>query len=214
MNAIYNVEKPYSGTFIVFEGIDGTGKTTQANKAYEYLTRLKIPTILTCEPGGSEFGLNLRKWLKSDVPLTPRLQFLGMILDRLEHVNNVIRPQLLQGTVVLCDRFTWSTIAYQGALGLHRDIIDTMNQFATSDGCNIEPDLILLYDTELHIARSRMNNVERYEKMDDKFYTEVRKTYNQLGYYYDHCHVIDSSPESKKVWQNTKKWLDKTLNLC
>ncbi|AND75648.1 thymidylate kinase [Nostoc phage A1] len=207
-------EKPYAGTFIVFEGIDGAGKTTQANKAYEYLSGLKIPTILTCEPGGTQFGSNLRAWLKSDVQLTPRLQFLGMILDRLEHVNNVIRPQLLQGTVVLCDRFTWSTIAYQGALGLHRDIIDTMNRFATTDGCNVDPDLILLYDTELQIARERMKSDDRYEKMDDKFYTEVIKTYNQLGYYWDNCHVIDGGQTEDKVWETTKKWLDKILQLC
>ncbi|XAI95725.1 thymidylate kinase [Dolichospermum phage Dfl-JY23] len=207
-------EKPYTGTLIVFEGIDGSGKTTQANNAYEYLTRLKIPTILTCEPGGSQFGANLRKWLQSDVPATPRLQFLGMILDRLEHVNNVIRPKLLEGAVVLCDRFTWSTIAYQSSQGIHRDIIDTMNYFSTSDGCDIEPDLILLYDTELQIARQRMKGDTRYEKMNDVFYTEVAKKYNQLGYYWDHCQVIDGDLEKKTVWEITKKYIDKILKLC
>ncbi|AND75549.1 thymidylate kinase [Nostoc phage N1] len=207
--------KPYSGTLIVFEGVDGAGKTTQANKAYEYLRGLKIPVVLTCEPRGTEFGKSLQRCLQTyKVEPTLRMQTLSMVLDRLEHINSFIRPKLLEGFVVLCDRFTWSSIAYQGSQGVSRDFIDLMNEISVSDGVKIEPDLILLYDTELKNARKRMSDNDLYENMNDTFYTSVIQKYKELGFYWDNCKVIDSNLTIDSVWENTKKHLDKILQLC
>ncbi|QVQ57085.1 thymidylate kinase [Anabaena phage Elbi] len=208
-------EKPYTGTLIVFEGVDGAGKSTQADKAYDYLTGLKIPTVLTRQPKGTQFGQELAASIyRCNVSMTVRMQTLSMMIDRLEHVNSFIRPKLLEGYVVLCDRFTWSSIVYQGLQGVSREFIDCLNQMVTTDGVKIEPDLILVYHTELQTARNRMKKDDVFEKMDDTFYTEVIQRYKELGYYHDHSRVIDGALTPDSVWKITQKWLDKTLNLC
>jgi dTMP kinase len=163
------LEKDGQGYFIVFEGIDGCGKTTQLQKAYEWLqgklANLLSPSSLlkTREPGATELGKNLRSLLLQPrwetVPPVPRAELLMYAADRAQHVQQVLKPHLRQGGWILCDRHVDSTVAYQGyGRGLDLSLIQHLNTIAT-DG--LVSDLTLWIDVPVTVAQSRLQ--QRYQ---------------------------------------------------
>lgn len=172
------------GYFITFEGIEGAGKTTQALRLYDYLLEKKKKVILTREPGGTETGKKIREILLSQTdeifPATAEL-FLYEA-DRNLHVENVIKPKLSKGFIVICDRFTDSTLAYQGyARGLDINLVKNLNKIATG---GLKPDLTFLIDipAEEGLKRiSREREKDRIEEEDITFHKKLREGFLKIA---------------------------------
>lgn len=182
--------------FIVFEGIEGSGKTTQVKKAGDYLAKRNIPFIVTSEPGGTLLGEELRQLLlhKTTLPLGTKTELLLFAADRAQHVEEIILPALRNGKVVLCDRFSDATIAYQGyGRGWDIDVIRQMNNFATQ---SLRPNLTFLLDVPVDIGLRRVARRtssgatpkgiketldDRFEKEKESFHVRVRDGYLLLA---------------------------------
>ena len=167
------------GRFVVFEGGEGCGKSTQARLLAE-----RWGAVFTFEPGGTPVGAQLREILLSPETgdLEPRAEALLMAADRAHHVATKIRPALLRGRDVVCDRFVGSSLAYQGhARGLGIDAVRAMNEFGT-DG--LVPDLVVLLVVPADVADERMRasgQLDRLEQAGDEFHRKVAEAYQMLA---------------------------------
>lgn len=171
--------------FIVFEGIDGSGKSTQLELLHRRLASDGHRTIVTREPGGTELGDEAGRLLKSLVNLSPTAELLLFNAARAEHVTRIIRPALETGLdsdlIVLCDRFSASTIAYQGyGRGLDVNTVEKINRLATG---GLEPTLTVFLDMPVEAARSRKHadTLDEIEKQNLDFYRRVREGYLTLA---------------------------------
>ncbi|MFQ6030959.1 MAG: dTMP kinase [Dehalococcoidia bacterium] len=161
--------------FIVFEGGDGAGKSTQSRSLLRRMQRRSYPTLLTHEPGGTPLGESLRRSLKGPAGILPLAELFLFSAARAQLVAEVIRPALNAGTHVICDRFTASTVAYQGfGRGLDLTLIRQLNQVAT-DG--LAPDLIVLLDIPVEIGLSRKRGIagDTFEAAPWDFHRRVRE---------------------------------------
>ncbi|HEY3460685.1 MAG TPA: dTMP kinase [Casimicrobiaceae bacterium] len=169
------------GRFVTLEGIDGAGKSTHARWIADELARRGRPVVATREPGGTPTGEAIREWLLHR-PMTHDSEALLMFAARREHLVQVIEPALGRGDVVLCDRFTDATYAYQGAgHGVSLALIDALARFVHGD-CN--PDLTLLFDVPSAISRERLTRMhlrgkalDRFERETQAFFERVRQGY-------------------------------------
>ncbi|HWP23058.1 MAG TPA: dTMP kinase [Candidatus Binatia bacterium] len=168
--------------FITFEGGDGTGKTTQIRALGEYLSAKGRLCLLTREPGGTPLGELIRKVLleAGDRQIVPPAELFLYLADRAQHVGEVIRPAIESGKIVLSDRFTDSTVAYQGYgrgidLGLLRKLNDVADQ-----GCR--PDLTFLLDcpVEAGLARTARRGLEAKRPSEDRFEREGMKFHEKV----------------------------------
>lgn len=170
------------GFFITFEGVEGSGKTTLAQGLYRFLEEKKFKVIFTREPGGTEGAEAIREVvLDRRVELDPWAELFLMLAARRENVVRVIYPHLRDGFVVLCDRFSDSTMAYQGfGRGLPQKIISRFNKFATM---NIKPNLTFLVDIppERSFERIMEREQDRFEKENFDFHMRVREGYLKLA---------------------------------
>jgi dTMP kinase len=177
--------------FVTFEGIEGTGKTTQIGLLAEELARLGKKTVITREPGGSAVGRELRRILLSmrTTNLCDRAELFLYLADRAQHVAEVVQPALAEGAVVLCDRFTDSTVAYQGyGRGLDPNLLRQLNATATAD---LAPDLTILLDIEPEVGlrRALARNLQQGAQVDEgrfeaeslAFHSRVRQGYLTLA---------------------------------
>jgi len=163
--------------FIVFEGCDGSGKTTQCRTLFRRLQRQGFPVLLAREPGGTPLGEAVRRWLKAPGSLAPLAELLLFTAARAQLVSQVIRPALGEGVTVICDRFTPSTVAYQGyGRGLDLALIHQLNRLAT-DG--LVPDLTVLLDLhpEVRLARKGSTIGDRFDTAPLEFHVRVRQGY-------------------------------------
>lgn len=187
--------------FITFEGGEGCGKSTHSGLLLKKLEQQNIPVILTHEPGGTALGDELRKALKRKRGsfVSPQAELFLVAASRAQLVAEVIRPALEEGKVVICDRFTHSTIVYQGyGRGLDFTAIQMVNNMATR---NLNPDLVIFLDIppEQGLARKR-NLKDRFELEDLSFHQRVRAGYVKLAAANpDHWLVIDASLPKEKV---------------
>ncbi len=178
-----------AGLFIAFEGGDGAGKSTQANLLQARLKSMGIRTTLLHEPGSTPVGDYLRRYLISDEPISQSAELLMFEASRAELVSQQIIPEISDGTVVICDRFVGSTVAYQGyGRALDLDVIQWLNDFATN-GCY--PDLTLLLDIEPLTGMERAHNrqfqlafpigdaPDRFEEEEIAFHYRVRRGFNK-----------------------------------
>ncbi len=170
------------GLFIVFEGPEGSGKTTQLQHLYRRLRRAGIPVVRTREPGGTRLGERLRRLLKTtgENPVAEAELFL-FLAARAQLVNTVIRPALAAGRVVLCDRYSPSTLAYQAyGRGLPLDQVAAADRLATG---GLWPDLVVLLDlpVEAGLARRGRPEADRFEAEDLEFHRRVRSGYLELA---------------------------------
>ncbi|HAO13935.1 MAG TPA: dTMP kinase [Planktothrix sp. UBA8407] len=174
------------GKFIVFEGVEGAGKTTQMQRIQVWLQGLMdTPVIITREPGGTLLGQELRHLLleyHGEEPIQDRAELFMYAADRAQHVEGFLKPLLDQGNMILCDRYTDSTIAYQGyGRGLDLSLINQLNQIATN---SLESDLTLWLDVdvELGLARTRTRGkIDRIEQANLEFHQRVQQGFKLLA---------------------------------
>ncbi len=156
--------------FVVFEGIDGCGKSTQARMLADFLAENSIPFILTQEPSDSEYGKKVRELLSQKNP-DPDELLEYFVNDRKWHVDNEIKPFLDKGFIVICDRYYHSTFAYQS---IHHGIEKILNLHKGI----LKPDIVVIFDIPPEVALKRTNTNEYFEKLD--FLKKVRENYKNL----------------------------------
>ncbi len=196
--------------FITFEGVEGSGKTLQIRRAEACLLSRGVRCLLTREPGGTAFGISLRRVLLHSVGpgRAPVSELLLYLADRYQHLHEVIQPALSRGLFVLCDRYHDATRAYQGgARGIPMGIIDSLTRILGIT----DPDATILLDIEpgeaLARARSRNESAAaaaeegRFEAEDLNFHRNVRAAYLELARSYpQRIHVIDASGTPDEVF--------------
>ncbi len=161
-----------SGLFITFEGVEGAGKTTQIALLRAALEHTGKKVCVTREPGGDALAEAVRRLVLHE-EMTPRAELLLFLASRAQNVERVVRPHLEAGDVVLCDRFTDSSLAYQGyGRGLGRDAVHLLNTFATG---GLFPDLTFLLDLEPKVGLDRQSDRNRMEDETLAFHERVRK---------------------------------------
>lgn len=169
-----------SGRFIVLEGGDGAGKSTQRELLMRWLRDDGVEVVLTHEPGATALGAALRSLLLDGDAIDARAEALLMAADRAQHVAEVVRPALERGAWVVSDRHVPSSLVYQGVLrGLGVDAVAGLSEFAT-DG--LVPDLVILLDVDDATAESRRSpEADRMEREGDAFHAAVRGAYRDLA---------------------------------
>ena len=198
--------------FIVFEGGDGSGKSTQARNLSQRLRRRSIPVLLTREPGGTPSGESIRRLLKGQHSLRPMSELLLFEAARAQLVESVIRPGLDGGTAVICDRYTASTVAYQGhGRGLDLALIQQLNEMATG---GLVPDLTVLLDLSplVGLSRRRPAGSDPFESAPQEFQSKVREGYlAQAAEAPERWLVLDGSrPQSelsREIWTKVQPLL-------
>jgi dTMP kinase len=167
--------------FVTFEGGEGSGKSTQARLLASRLESEGRPVLLLREPGGTPLGEEVRRLLlQGERPLAPQTELLLFLAARSELVRAVVRPALDAGRTVICDRFSDSTLAYQGyARGLDLERVRALNGFATG---GLKPDLTVLLDLPVEEGRARTRGDEdAFQREDDAFHERVRRGYLALA---------------------------------
>lgn len=173
----------YPGFFVTFEGPEGAGKSTQVKFLKDWLTRCRIPVVDTFEPGGSRLGVAMRQWLlKPGHGLTVEGELLLFLADRAQHVAEVVRPALKNGFVVLCDRYTDSTLAYQGGgRGYPLHFLERLNALATG---GLKPQVTFLLDLPVQVGMARARKRSKSDRMERErlaFHRRVRSTFRQIA---------------------------------
>lgn len=170
------------GLFITFEGGEGCGKSTQARALWKELRQRNTPVTLTHEPGGTPLGDKLGRLLKREKKdsISAQAEALLFAACRAQLGNEVIVPALDEGKVVICDRFSHSTSAYQGyGRGLNLELIETINNWATQ---NLKPDIIILLDMPPEKGLARKRRLEdRFELEQISFHRRVRQGYLEMA---------------------------------
>lgn len=183
-----------SGKFISFEGIDGAGKSTHVSSVAELLRAQGKTVITTREPGGTALGEKLRALLLEE-SMHLETEALLMFASRREHIAQVIAPALARGDWVISDRFTDASFAYQGGgRKLSLDKLSALEQWVHPD---LQPDLTLLFDVPLEVARQRLDahrTLDKFEKEKEDFFAATRAVYLQRAAQFpDRIRVIDST---------------------
>jgi dTMP kinase len=204
------------GTFITFEGIDGSGKSTQLRFLNNFLRAHGCNALLTREPGGTKLGLRLREaLLDATEEVDPLTELLVFAADRAQHVRRILVPALEAGTVVISDRYADATVAYQGAgRGFSPELISQIVQLATG---GLKPDLTLLFDVSIEESttrttrRSTGKNAARgaRDRLDiehAEFHARVRDAYLQIAAAEpERVKVIDTSGPVERTHERVKQ---------
>ena len=169
--------------FLVLEGVEGSGKSTQAGLLSEWLTGVGIRHVLTREPGGTQVGEEIRRALLHGGEVPARTELLLMIAARAAFVDQVVRPALERGEVVIADRYELSSLAYQGyGRGVPLGEVRRVNRFATG---GLRPDLTIVLDIEPQEGAARRQRggaaADRIERAGDAFHREVARAYRLLS---------------------------------
>jgi dTMP kinase len=210
------------GAFITFEGIEGSGKSTQISRLLHYLTELRRPVRLTREPGGTPIGDQVRKVLLDPASrlLDPTAELFLYAASRAQHLREVILPSLAEGRVVLCDRFSDATLAYQGyGRGLSVPVIRELDRIVTA---GLQPTLTVLLDlpAEIGLGRARGRNASqglhgeaRFENEDLAFHNRVREGYLQLADQEPgRIRVVSADRPPEEVQADVRKIVDEVLD--
>lgn len=187
--------------FITFEGIDGSGKTTQSELLANYFKQIhgENNAVLTREPGGTDFAEKIRgSLLKDNIdPISEPLLFTSM---RYEHMKELILPALKEGKTVICDRFIDSTIAYQGyGLGVDLSLIRDLHKLVEIK----YPDITFILDIDVQVGLSRAKDKNKYEEMSIDFYHKIRKGFQEIAIKESNrCNVITgiADKDNNKVY--------------
>lgn len=187
------------GKLIVFEGVEGCGKTTQIQRTLDWLQAV-FPServVVTRQPGGTQLGIGIRRLLldySEGKPIQNLTELLLYAADRAQHVEEILKPELHNGTIILCDRYTDSTIAYQGyGRGLNLSLIHQLNQLATG-GLKSDLTIWLDVDVEVSLARTRGRGVaDRIELEAIAFHRQVQQGYTELAKEHNRILRVDAS---------------------
>lgn len=193
------------GLFITFEGIDGCGKTTQLENVKKLLEENGIECVTTREPGALKLGSQIREiLLHYDGVVADNCEIFLFLADRSQHVETFIKPMLEEGKVVLCDRHTDSTIAYQG-YGRGGDVekLTELNKIATN---GLVPDLTLLFDVSVETGHQRAGkDLDRLELAGKEFFERTRQGYLALSKKYpERIKVINAEKSKESVYNDVK----------
>ncbi len=206
--------------FIVIEGIEGSGKSSLIKFLKEKLSEKKKQWFITREPGGSKLGEKIRPLLLSlkEEKLSPKAELLLFLADRAEHVEKIIKPALKRNEIVLCDRYIYSTMAYQGyARGLDLNFLATCNAFATS---NLIPDLTILLDLDVEIGLERAkgrniaqkNDEGKFEAEEKDFHEKVRQGFlSMLAEKKEKVLIVDASQSIESIQQKVWAYLEEKI---
>ena len=200
------------GKFITFEGIDGAGKSTHIGFVADLLAAHGKTVIASREPGGTPLGEKLRDHLLHE-KMHLETEALLMFASRREHIAQVIAPNLAQGNWVLSDRFTDASFAYQsGGRGLARDKLEALEAWVHHD---LQPDLTLLFDVPLDVARQRLNatrTLDKFEREQADFFARCRAEYlRRAAQFPQRFVVIDSTRSIAEIQADLGKVLEKLL---
>ncbi len=206
-----------AGQLIVFEGIEGAGKTTQLERAAAWL-RSQVPgaVLTTREPGGTLLGQELRHLLlkvRDEDEIAPRSELLLYASDRAQHVEQYLKPNLAQGAIILCDRYIHSTLAYQGyGRQLDLELIHQLNAIATG---GLMPDLTLWLDLPPEVGLQRIQQrgeANRLEREALAFHQRVRQGYLTLAEQDPERMIrLDAEAPADEIEQEITKILQKSL---
>jgi dTMP kinase len=175
------------GVFITLEGIDGCGKSTQRELLAQQIRQRGFEVVVTREPGGTPLGEGIRQLLVSDVSVdvAPTTELLLYVAARAQHVAELIAPSLEAGRIVISDRYTDSTVAFQGyGRGLDPKMIEKLNKFATA---GLVPDLTIVFDIDPALARARLDSrpvgglLGAFDEQHSDFHERMREGYLKLA---------------------------------
>jgi dTMP kinase len=203
----------HTGYFITFEGIDGAGKSTHVD-AFRNLMQERYPdkeVVMTREPGGTTLGEQLRNLLL-DAPMNLETEALLMFAARREHLAQVILPALTAGKIVISDRFTDASFAYQGGgRGLSLEKLNVLERWVQGqpDGSLLQPNLTILFDLPGEVAEARRSKVrapDKFEKMDLSFFERVRQEYlRRAKEDAKRFHLVDATQTPEAIWNGLKQ---------
>jgi len=206
------------GRFITFEGVEGVGKSTQVQRLADWLTGQGRDVVRTREPGGAPLAENVRKLLKQSphgsIPATSEL--LLIFAARAAHADALLRPALLRGQWIVCDRFVDASIAYQGAgRGLGRERVEALAEWLVPD---LVPDLTLVLDLPIDAAFQRLDargERDRFEQEDGVFFRRVREAYLELADREpDRVRIVDASGTEEEVARRCRDLVAASLPGC
>lgn len=202
-----------SGCFIVFEGIDGAGKSSYLNLAQKLLSEYGYAPLMTREPGGTALGETLRE-LVLHQPMDLKTECLLMFAARQQHISEVINPALQAGQIVISDRFTDATYAYQGAgRGFPASSIAVLENWVQNE---LRPDHVLLFDLEPAEAerrRSQVREADKFEALDMAFFNRVRDAYLERARARPQAyHVINTAKPKDEVAEQVTAVMKKIDN--
>jgi|TARA_B100001146_G_scaffold165044_1_gene145918 dTMP kinase len=204
--------------FITFEGIEGSGKSYQSRKLYKNIKRKKIPVVLTREPGGTKSAEKIREVILKDYFHPDSKEKFNKYTDTLlylaarnEHIENKIKPAINKKKIIICDRFTDSTLAYQVyGKGVNKSLVDFVHKYILG---SIKPDLTFVLKVNITKALQRLKKRKkknRYDKFSKGFYIKVQKAFIKIAKKDKRrCLIIDNSRDSKVTEQ---KILEKFLS--
>jgi dTMP kinase len=200
--------------FLSLDGLDGTGKSTQCRLLVDWLKGQKVPVTFCTDPGGTALGLELRQLLlhRREHRMAVTTEALLFMASRAQLVDEVIRPALDRGEVVISDRFTLANVVYQGhAGGMRPGDLWTIGAIATG---GLEPDLTLFFDLPVEVALARRNrDADRMEDRDVEFHKRVRTGFNyEAGMRPEKYRRIDASPDAETVQRAVRREVTRLLN--
>jgi len=206
--------------FISFEGGEGSGKSTQAKMLVKYLTQKGYSVFYTREPGGPDISEQIREILLNPKNrcMNPKTELLLYMASRAQHVEEFIKKALSEDRVVICDRYTDSSLAYQGgARGISEEVVNFLNDFSTSE---LYPDITFLFDIapEEGINRVKLRQKNLTEEMDRietekmEFHHKVRNRYlNIAKNNSERFFIIDASTSINDIWEIIKSQVEQKL---
>ncbi|OED34153.1 dTMP kinase [PVC group bacterium (ex Bugula neritina AB1)] len=202
-----------SGYFFSFEGIDGSGKTTQANLLMEHLSKSGYETLLTREPGGTPVGEKIRKILLENNchAMNITTELLLLVASRVQHIQDVIQPALEADQIVLIDRFSDATRAYQGYGG--GCSLESIEQILKLSGCCLEPNLTFILDIPVEKSFQRLfESKDRFENKKSSYFEKVREGYLDLAKKYpNRVKVINAEDSLQDVFEKVKGYVDEFI---
>ncbi|MBC7329205.1 dTMP kinase [bacterium] len=208
------------GLFIVIEGGEGAGKSTQAELLYRSLSQ-RFPAVLTREPGGTSLGERIRQLLLDPAlrPINPRAELFLFLAARAQHIEEVIKPALMEGKIVISDRFSLSSLAYQGfGRGLDLPLLEEMDAFARQ---GISPHLTIYIDIPPEEGMKRLSTLTPFEGEPMEFHKRVREGYLELASRYpEEIKVVDGRGGVEEVQERIeeivkeliRRWCDEASN--
>ena len=207
--------------FITIEGGDGTGKSTQIRTLESYLTQRGFACVMTREPGGTASGKLIRKLLVEvgSHEIASSTELFLYLADRAQHVNEVILPALKSDKIVLCDRFTDSTVAYQGyGRGIELGLLRQLNHIADQ---GVQPDLTILLDCPVSVGLARtarrqnpaeQRQEDRFEREKIEFHEKVRAGFLEMARSEpERFRIVDATPSTEEVTLRIKRIIDREL---
>lgn len=192
--------------FITFEGLDGSGKSTQVERTAQWLRDNGHEVVVSREPGATDLGKEIREILLHGGKMNPKTEALLYAADRAHHVETVVKPALREGKTVIIDRYIDSSVAYQGfGRELGPDHVRRLSAWATD---HLTPELTFLLDVTCDVAMERLgHDLDRMESEGKEFFRTVRKGFLEISAQSDHFWLVDATLSEDEVFEQIEEGL-------